>query len=49
MLLSKIAIAEYIMTGGVGAIFCGGYTTKTAVDASSTRMSPFILPHTDSG
>jgi hypothetical protein len=38
MLLSKNAIAEYIMTGGAGAIFCAGYTHKTAIQLFLSRM-----------
>jgi hypothetical protein len=42
MLLSKNAIAEYIMTGGVGAIFCAGYTPKTGAQPVSSRAAHFI-------
>jgi hypothetical protein len=37
MLLSKNAIAEYIMTGGSDAIFCAGYIAKTAAYSFSSR------------
>ena len=43
MLLSKNAIAEYIMTGGGGAIFYANSTHKTVADASSSHASPFPI------
>jgi hypothetical protein len=45
MLLSKNAIAEYIMTDGVGAIFWAGYIGKTATRLFSSRTVLFITPH----
>jgi hypothetical protein len=40
MLLSKNAIAEYIMTGGADAIFCAGcYKSKTVTTLPDTSGS----------